>query len=86
MQFNSYIFIMVFLPAIVILYFFFNKINAFMGKMVLILGSILFYGYSDWKMLTVLGISIAVNYLFAMLIEHRGGGVEKHLSCRSSHC
>ena len=70
MQFNSYIFIMAFLPAMVVLYFASNKIHILAGKIVLILGSLFFYAYSDKKILMFLGASIAVNYLFAALAKN----------------
>ena len=43
MQFNSYEFILQFLPFTVLLYFLANRINPFIGKLVIILASIFFY-------------------------------------------
>lgn len=69
MQFNSFMFILLFLPLTAIGYYLGNKINQVVGKMVIIVASLIFYAYSDWSVLFVLGISIAVNYLFALLIR-----------------
>lgn len=69
MQFNSYIFILAFLPIMVALYFGANKINILAGKVVLAAGSLFFYAYSDKRILGFLGASIAVNYIFAALVK-----------------
>lgn len=69
MQFNSYIYILLFLPVTWIVYFLGNRINKFAGKLVLILASILFYTYTDYKVFLVLGISLVLNYIFAILIK-----------------
>lgn len=69
MQFNSYFFIMAFLPAIILIYFLSNKLHILAGKIVLILGSLIFYAYSDKKMLFFLCASIAINYIFTLLIQ-----------------
>ena len=71
MQFNSYEFILTFLPAILILYFLGTKINFRIGKFILITGSIIFYTNMNFSLLTVLLISIAINFLFAKLIEKK---------------
>lgn len=71
MLFNSFIFILLFLPLSVTFYFLANKINSSIGKAMIIIASLVFYAYSDWKTLIVLGISIAANFVFAKLLEHR---------------
>ncbi len=68
MRFNSFIFILLFLPLTALLYFLANRFHKFAGKMVLFIASIIFYAYSDWYTLIILGISCAVNYLFSILI------------------
>lgn len=45
MQFNSYIFILLYLPIIIIGYFVLNKIKAWLGKCWLIIGGAVFYLY-----------------------------------------
>ena len=68
MQFNSYIFILLFLPIILFGYFTFNKINLFAGKCFLIIGSAVFYAYGGWKFAAILGGSILINYIFSFAI------------------
>ena len=68
MQFNSYAFILIFLPVTVIIYFLANKINATLGKIVLITSSVIFYSYQRYEMLVYLVISILFNYLMARVI------------------
>ncbi len=69
MQFHSYIFIMIFLPVVLLLYFLGNKAGSLWGKIVLILGSIVFYGCAGKDSLLMLGISIAVNYVCVLVIK-----------------
>lgn len=69
MQFNSYVFILAFLPLMVLAYFLLGKINRILGKVVLIAGSIFFYAYTDITTLKVLLLSIIINYLFVKLID-----------------
>ncbi|MCQ2533872.1 MAG: MBOAT family protein [Clostridia bacterium] len=69
MQFNSYLFILLFLPISVIAYFLCNKINKLAGKILIILASALFYMYDDWKVGIILGISLLINYGFAQLVS-----------------
>lgn len=68
MQFNSYVFIMAFLPLLLFSYFTLNKITLSLGKVVLILGSALFYLYGGWYNTLFLGISILINYLLALAV------------------
>ena len=69
MQFNSYSFILLFLPIIVLLYFGANKIRYDLGKIVIIAASIIFYAYGRVNMLLYLGISMLINYVSAHLIR-----------------
>lgn len=69
MQFNSHIFILAFIPIIVVAYFGFNRINQLAGKVCLIIGSAIFYIYGGWNIAFILGISILVNYFFSKVIE-----------------
>lgn len=70
MLFNSHIFILCFLPLLLITYFLCNKINTSAGKMVLVIGSLIFYAYADWHMLFFLLASVFCNYLFIYLMGH----------------
>lgn len=69
MQFNSYVFICIFMPLMMIGYFGGNKLNVVIGKVLLIAGSIVFYAYSDRTVLTVMGISLGINFAFAVCIR-----------------
>ena len=69
MQFNSYIFILVYLPILIIGYFGLNKISPVMGKLFLIVASAIFYIYGGWKIAIILTVSIAVNYILAVIIN-----------------
>lgn len=69
MQFNSFIFILLFLPIVVITYFLGNKVRPICGKIVLIVASVIFYAYSGWTIFTVLGISLFVNFVAAVLMR-----------------
>ena len=69
MQFNSFVFILLFLPLTVLVYYLGNKINSMIGKIILIIASAVFYAYSDFSTLIMLGISIGINYSFSMIIK-----------------
>ncbi len=69
MQFNSYGFILYFLPITVLLYFLTNKIKPVFGKLAIILASIFFYSFGRTTMLIYLGISMVVNYGSILVIK-----------------
>ncbi len=71
MQFNSYLFVFVFMPLVLILYYLLNRISIKAGKILLICSSLVFYAWADRKTLIALGISVAVNYLFAWMIARK---------------
>ncbi|MBR4719963.1 MAG: MBOAT family protein [Lachnospiraceae bacterium] len=63
MVFNSYSFVFVFLPAIIILYHLINRGGHYTsGKVVLLAASVLFYFYGGFAALAILTASLAVNY------------------------
>ena len=68
MQFNSFVFILLFLPITTLLYYTANRINSLVGKWILVISSIIFYCYTDISILCVLGISIVVNYVFSFTV------------------
>ena len=74
MQFNSYIFILVFLPLAVILYFSVRMLKPVYGKLVLITAGLIFYGCGGYEMLALLLVSMIINYLSALVIHRRGPG------------
>ncbi len=63
MLFNSYLFILAFLPVTLIVYFTLNRFNLFtVGKVWLIAMSFVFYGYFNPMYLPIIVISIILNY------------------------
>ena len=69
MIFNSYLFIFLFIPVSFITYHVGNRIKPVIGKLILILASIIFYTHGRTETLKYLGISILINYLFALFIH-----------------
>lgn len=69
MQFNSYDYVFLFLPAIIVLYFIAGKINRKAGKIVLILGSLFFYGYNDMTTMIIMALSLGINQMFVRLMD-----------------
>ena len=68
MIFNSYSFVLLYLPAVVILYHFINGRGFFLaGKLFLLAASLVFYCLNDVSALPVLLTMIAVNYLLSVL-------------------
>lgn len=68
MQFNNYYFILFFLPIFVVAYFGASRIRPIIGKLVIIVASLFFYGYGRIDMLLIFAISIVINYLLALLV------------------
>lgn len=68
MLFNSYIFL-IFFPIIIICYFAANKINSIAGKIVLLLASVIFYGYNNNLMLVFILITSSINYFFSYIMR-----------------
>lgn len=69
MQFNSFVFILLFLPMTILLYFGANRLKFLWGKIVLIVASIIFYTYSGMKLATILGMSLLMNFGVTLLIQ-----------------
>ncbi len=69
MQFNSYAFILCFLPITLLLYFVANRIKPVLGKFVIIIASIVFCLLGQSNMLIYLGISMLINYVFVLVIK-----------------
>lgn len=66
MQFNSWIFLAAFLPALLIAYFTLNKyFNKRIASYSLIIGNLIFYSYAGIEYTCYLLFCIAVNYLLA---------------------
>lgn len=69
MTFNSYYFILIYLPVFIVLYLSIGKINSYISKTIIILGGIIFYAYAGWNIAAILGLSIMVNYLFSFILK-----------------
>lgn len=71
MLFNSYIFVLFFLPITILGYFLFNYYSFFKCAKVFLLGmSIWFYGYFNISYLPIILVSIAGNYALSLLMDH----------------
>lgn len=63
MTFNSYVFILAFLPITLIGYYISNKFEKYkLGLGVLLIASLIFYGYFNIKYLLLIAISVCTNY------------------------
>ena len=70
MVFNSYSFILIFLPLITVLYYQIRRLHRpVMTKAFLLAASLFFYGYHHLSALTVLIVSIAVNYAVSLALR-----------------
>lgn len=75
MLFNSYIFILAFLPLTLIIYFAFNKHGHYKAGMITVLiASLIFYGYNHVSYLLLLVGSIVGNYLITYFMNKRETG------------
>ena len=74
MQFNSYIFILAFLPVFLAAYFLLGRRNATIRKGVIIAGGAVFYLWGGLALALIFGLSILVNYLFALVLTR----IRKH--------
>lgn len=74
MQFNSYIFICIFLPVVIIGYFLGNKINLLVGKIILIVASIWFYTHAGWSTFVIIAVSILLNFTCAFWSRKKDKG------------
>lgn len=71
MLFNSYVFVLAFLPICIIGYFIANKFNTKLGQSLLIGMSLWFYGYFNVSYLFIIIGSIIVNYfIYRLIIKH----------------
>lgn len=77
MLFNSYIFILLFLPATIIVYFTLNHIKRYsLGEFFLLGMSLWFYAYFNLRYLSVILSSIVVNFvIYKFMIGNIQGGV-----------
>ena len=78
MVFNSLLFAL-FLPIVFLLYWFIFKRNAITQNILLLLASIVFYLFADWKFIGLLAISGFANYYIAKGIFNQKEGLKRKL-------
>lgn len=72
MLFNSYVFILFFLPVTLFFYFGLNKIKKYEQAKIFLTGmSLFFYGYFNIKYIYIIISSIIINYIFSHLIQNK---------------
>lgn len=72
MLFNSYAFLMAFLPVTWLIYFGLNRLKMFkLATGALIIASFVFYGYQDWRLCILLAASILANYILHCFFVQR---------------
>ena len=77
MLYNSYIFIMAFLPIVLAGYYLLNHFKRYQGALAWLCGaSLFFYGYFNWSYLPIIVVSILGNFALSKILlknlEHRG--------------
>ena len=72
MLFNSYVFVLLFLPLCVTGYFLLNRFRAGAANVFLLGMSLWFYGYLNPKYLAIICSSIVINYLLCLLMRRFG--------------
>ena len=74
MSFNSYSYILIFLPAVFSLYFLINRFNSNkLSQIFLILASLIFYTYLEINNFFLISISILINYCGYLLLQKKKG-------------
>lgn len=79
MLFNSFIFILLFMPVTYFMWLFLNKYDNRFGKMVLICASVFFYAYWNVNYLWLLLLSVGFNYILHYQLCLRNGNVAAKL-------
>ena len=78
MVFSSYVFILAFLPMVLIVYFGLSRLkNNLYQRLFLIAASLFFYGYHSVQYLLLILASIAVNYILALQIQKSQNSLSK---------
>ncbi len=81
MLFNSFNYILLFLPAALIFYFLANKISHTAGRAVLLILSCIFYSFAGLKCVLILAVSVLGNYVFYRIIKKAGNRQKIYLIC-----
>ena len=81
MLFNSYIFLMAFLPVTWLIYFGLNRFGKYqLATGGLIAASFVFYGYFNWRLCLLLAASILINYMLHCALTGRNlGKIQRRL-------
>ena len=76
--FNSYIFILFFLPVCILGYFSLNNLKKFnLAQLYLLILSLWFYGYFNPSYLLIIAASIVINYLLSYAMSHTARTFQK---------
>lgn len=82
MNFNSYIFILAFLPVVLVGYHLINRMRPSAAKLWLLAASLVFYAYAGAGCLVLLCVSILVNYPLARVLSGKGPSFAVHLPAK----
>lgn len=78
MLFNSYVFILFFMPVTWVIYFFLNGFGCYrVAQVALVAASFIFYGYYDWRLCVLLLTTVVVNYAFHLILTQISPGILK---------
>lgn len=70
MNFNSYEFVLLFLPLTIVVYLWMGKQKNYqLSKISLLMASLFFYGIYEWKLLLFIVGDVCINYLFFLWIK-----------------
>jgi alginate O-acetyltransferase complex protein AlgI len=73
MLFNSYTYLLIFLPVVFVIYHLFNNLKLKNSpKIFLIIVSLIFYTYLDFSNFIIIFISISLNYAGYILLKKEG--------------
>lgn len=74
MLFNSYVFILLFMPLTWGLYFSLNHFGRYrLAAISLVMASFVFYGYQEWRLCFLLLATIVINYAFHRILTRMSG-------------
>ena len=76
MLFNSFDFA-IFLPVVFILYWFVTKPNLKLQNLLIVTASYLFYGCWDWRFLSLIAFSTAVDYTVGRKLKHEENQIKR---------
>lgn len=72
MYFNSYIFILAFLPITLLGYYLFNRTKKYwLGTVWLLTASLVFVGYLNWHYILTTTVSVIIGYSFVMQVSNQ---------------